>query len=272
MYEKIEYSQKIVAFIDILGFKNIVKESEKDNSKLELIYKSLEFLKGRELSREWDLKHVEIEEDAQKKGVSSFDIASKTKCTCFSDSIVISVDYNNGEDINKPISTLIANIANIGAKFMKEGILLRGAIALGNLIHTSNGLIVGQGLIDAYELESQAASGPRIILSKDILKLLNFPLLSREDRYPYHQYLESFADGHMGFHQMIYYQVMQSWTGLDKETLKADLMQIRNVIAEGLKTTAPIPTVNTKYKWLAERYEELAILSKDCKVGLNLNA
>lgn len=271
MTDKIKYSNKIVAFIDILGFKKIVEESELDSSKLELIYRSLEFLKGREKSDEWNLQLIEIEEDAQKKGTSSFDIASKTSCTCFSDSIVVSVGYSHDDDINKTLSTLIANLAFIGAKFMREGILLRGAIAMGNLIHTSNGLIVGPGLVNAYQLESQEAKEPRIILSEDLFKLLNYPLLSKHDRYPYHQYLEAFDDGHTGFHQMIYYQVLQSWTEMTNDTLKSELSQIRKVIADGLESSAGHPAVNSKYQWLAKHYQELAILSQDCKVQLDAN-
>lgn len=42
---KIKYEKRLVAFIDILGFKEIVKQSEKDISKIELIYSVLDYLK-----------------------------------------------------------------------------------------------------------------------------------------------------------------------------------------------------------------------------------
>ncbi len=39
-----KYEERLVAFIDILGFKEIVKQSEKDPSKVELIYSVLNYL------------------------------------------------------------------------------------------------------------------------------------------------------------------------------------------------------------------------------------
>src|SRR5271157_4828987 len=87
----IHYENRIVAFLDVLGFRNLIVESEKDNSKIQELYKVLKYLKTWEKPSEWNLNLIEIEEDAQRKGVESFDIASKSNCTCFSDSIVVSV-------------------------------------------------------------------------------------------------------------------------------------------------------------------------------------
>lgn len=103
--DQIKYERRIVAFIDILGFKEIVKQSEQDTTKIELLYSVLDFLKGWETSDKWDLKFVEIEEDAQKKGVDNFDIRGKTNTTSFSDSIVVSVKVDN--NVNEMTSTLV---------------------------------------------------------------------------------------------------------------------------------------------------------------------
>ena len=112
MTSNLKYEQRLVAFIDILGFKEIVKQSEKDTAKIELLYSVLDFLKGWETSDKWDLKFVEIEEDAQKKGVANFDIRGKTNTTSFSDSIVVSVKVDN--NVNEMTSTLVVKLAYIG--------------------------------------------------------------------------------------------------------------------------------------------------------------
>ena len=65
---EIKYEERLVAFIDILGFKEIVKQSENDPSKISLIYSVLNYLKNWEIPEKWNLKFIEIEEDAQKKG------------------------------------------------------------------------------------------------------------------------------------------------------------------------------------------------------------
>ena len=72
-----KYEYRLIAFIDILGFKEIVRQSEKDPTKVELLYSVLNYLKDWEVSENWDLRLVEIEEDAQKRGVENFDIRGK---------------------------------------------------------------------------------------------------------------------------------------------------------------------------------------------------
>jgi len=256
---QIKYEERLVAFIDILGFKEIVKQSEKDPSKISLIYSVLNYLKNWEIPEKWNLKLVEIEEDAQKKGVESFDIRGKTNSTSFSDSIVVSVKVDN--DVNEVASTLIVNLANIGAVLFEQGILFRGGLTLGNIIHNENGTVFGQGLIDAYKLESNNAKYPRIILSDKLIHCLNYPITTKKDRYPYHQYIDRFEDGCVGFHQMQYYQVMQSWEEMTIEKLTKSLEKIRKVIINGLDESFENPVVYEKYKWLKDQYHKLIILS-----------
>lgn len=255
---EIKYEKRLVAFIDILGFKEIVKQSETDIAKIELIYSALDYLKNWEAQEKWDLRLVEIEEDAQKRGVDNFDIREKTNITAFSDSIVVSVKVD--DNINEMASTLIINLAYIGAFLLEKGILFRGGLTVGNLIHIENGTVFGQGLIDSYKLESNSAKYPRIILSDKLLKELNYPIETKRNRYFYHQYVDRFDDGCVGFHQMIYYQVIESWTEMTKEKLIESLGKVRKVIVGGLDTTFENPDVFEKYKWLKEQYNNLIIL------------
>ena len=96
-----EYENRIIAFIDILGFKDIIAKSENDSNKLKVILDSLDVFKAKEDPKAWGLSYVGIEESAQLKGVDSFSIESKVNCTCFSDSIVVSVLAEGEEQINK---------------------------------------------------------------------------------------------------------------------------------------------------------------------------
>lgn len=258
----IKYENQIVAFVDILGFKEIIKKSESNIKKQQLLYQTLEFLKKRENSFKWNLQLVEVEEDAQRKGVSNFDIESLTNCTCFSDSIVVSVKVNDN-NINALTSTLITNLSYIGAKLMTEGILLRGGITVGKLIHLDNGIIMGQALIEAYQLETNSAKFPRIVLSQKLVDKLNYPLETKKNRYPYHQYLSRFEDGCVGFHQMIYFQVLQNSNLFDNARLKRELKKIRKTIITGLDDHIESAETHQKYLWLKKEYEKLAILNID---------
>ncbi|MFC2118154.1 hypothetical protein ACFLSY_05895 [Bacteroidota bacterium] len=255
---ELKYENRLVAFIDILGFKDIVKQSEKDPTKIKLLYSVLNYLKNWEVSENWNLRLVEIEEDAQKKGVENFDITGKTNSTSFSDSIVVSVKVDN--NANEMASTLITNLAYIGAILLEKEILFRGGLTIGKIIHNENGTVFGQGLIDAYKLERNNAKYPRIILSDKLLKELNYPLDTKRNRYPYHQYVDRFEDGCVGFHQMIYYQVMESWTEMTVEKLTTSLEKVRKVIINGLDSSFEKPEVFEKYKWLKDQYNKLIII------------
>lgn len=259
MKEILKYDERLVAFIDILGFKEIVKQSEKDSSRIELIYSVLSYLKNWEVPKKWNLKFVEIEEDAQKKGIERFDIRNKTNSTSFSDSIVVSVKVEN--DINEVASTLIVNLAYIGAILFEQGILFRGGLTIGNIIHDEHGTVFGQGLIDACKLERNNANYPRIILSDKLIGCLNYPINSKKDRYPYHQYINRFEDGCVGFHQMQYYQVIERWEEMTIEELTENLENVRKVIINGLDESFEKQDVYDKFKWLKNQYHKLIIHS-----------
>jgi hypothetical protein len=257
--ETISYQTRIIAFVDILGFKKIIKDSEQDASKLNFIYKALEFLRDSKNVDSWGLKVIEIEEDAQKRGVQNFDISASVRVSCFSDTIVVSAEVTD-DNVNEVFSTLVANLSVIGAALLDENILIRGAMTIGNLYHGDNEIIMGQALIEAYELENTVAKYPRIIISNKLISKLNFPLLSKKDRYPYHQYLERFDDGCVGFHQIIYYQVLQTWEKLKNEKFNERLGLIRETIISGLDGGYEHPDIYNKYVWLKEAFNRLIIL------------
>lgn len=256
---EISYKTGIVAFIDILGFKEIVKKSERSPRLLNTIYQSLGFLKKRELPDKWNLQLVEIEEDVQNRNLIDFDISDRTFSSAFSDSIVVSVivDDNN---INESLSTLLANLSFVGSKFIMDGILIRGGITIGKIIHNETGIVFGQGLIDAYHLESRSAKYPRIILSDKLIAKLKYPLETKRDRFPYHQYLKRFSDGCVGLHQLIYFQVLQSWKKMSKRKLETSLNKAKRTILDGLDSSFEYPDVHEKYLWLKKEYEKLIIL------------
>jgi len=139
----LNYKIKAVAFLDILGFKSIVKKSE-DIQFREKLIKSLVELKGMEMSRE------------NMAGVK-FDYGKEL--TAFSDSIVISYDISN----DGAIFNILYDIIFMQIDLIAMGLLLRGGITLGDVFH-DGGVVVGPGMIKAYEMESKIAIYPRIIV------------------------------------------------------------------------------------------------------------
>jgi hypothetical protein len=259
-----EYETRVIAYVDILGFKNIIKDSSKNNDKINDIMKALQYLKNVEEPNEWNTHFIEFEEDAQKKGLENFDISETLCCSCFSDTIVVSAVASDG-NIHYVVSTLIANLAYTSSYLLTSGILLRGSITYGKLIHQRNGLIMGQGLVEAYEIESTIAKFPRIVLSNKLLDKLNYPFLAKKDRYPYPHYIERFSDGCAGFHPMIFMQVLQTSTAFLDGEIENILSTFRSFIVKGLNASFEHPDVYAKYKWFVDRYDNLIVHNKDLK-------
>ncbi len=137
---KIKYEEKLVAFLDVIGFKRIVNSNE--ISLLERYYTIIK-------NQLKDLQSIKNE-------IDSFIV---------SDSIILIT----GTNISNFTSMLIS-IAKIQAILGTQNIWLRGGISIGKLHFDKNSpLIVGEGLINAYLLEEKLANVPRILIDTKII-------------------------------------------------------------------------------------------------------
>ena len=137
-----DYIKSIVVFIDILGFKSMVKNTG-NNKIFGILFKIIN-----ELNR-LDLPKIHL------KGIN---------ITSISDSIVISVPYKEKASFEKIIRVLFV----IVRLFIREDVLLRGAITIGDIYHR-NGNVFGPALVEAYLLEKDCSVFPRIILKKSTI-------------------------------------------------------------------------------------------------------
>lgn len=133
---EIEYSTRLLAFIDILGFKKLIEVNE-----AKIIAQVLQEMQ------------IDLTESKNK---IEFGFSETFELAFFSDSIVISCENSNA-------SGFIDAILDLQIRLMRKGIFIRGCITKGDLYHKGN-FIFGQGIIDAYEEESKIAKYPRIIL------------------------------------------------------------------------------------------------------------
>ncbi|MBW8036232.1 MAG: hypothetical protein FVQ79_11525 [Planctomycetes bacterium] len=151
-----QYEERYVAFIDILGFKELVKRAEKDAT---LLGRLTSILEEQEM-----YSKIEKHFDATSKVDSSDYYRNMFRISTFSDNIVMSAKTDlNGLGL---ITILSAQICN---RLLHQGVFTRGAISKGKLIHT-NTIVLGNGLINAYNLEKSAAIYPRILLDKNIVE------------------------------------------------------------------------------------------------------
>ncbi len=233
-----KYENRIVLFLDILGFRYIIdKTVDKDIDKEEYIeglYNSLE-----------DIGNF-CKENLRKEDYYS------VRVTQFSDSIIVSfLNYNN-----ETLLKLIRTIQKLIIKLVNEGILCRGAISYGKLIHDSK-VIFGPALNEAYETESKAAIYPRVILDKSIIelgkkgtqtKLFKEFIMSEEIILSYlgqdtdEKYYINYFPNDIGKYR--YRMNIQNY-----------LKNLRTIIINGSRFTKP--DLKVKYGWMKNKYNRL---------------
>ena len=143
-----EEEDRIVAFIDILGFKELVNRTRDDMNLRDILYDALRMKSV----------YAEIIRKGQ-FGVRNNNLTIQS--TAFSDCIVISAKFAQIEQV-------ILSSATLAGLLLRNKILCRGGIAAGRMIHDDR-VLIGMGFINAYEIE-QSAVYPRIIIQYDLEK------------------------------------------------------------------------------------------------------
>lgn len=153
-----DYENRIVVFIDILGFSSIVKSTDNsDVNKREKKQKEAKEGKGI-LDNLTDALHfIRVEVEKLKESGSSIKISQ------FSDSLVIS-----SSDESNEILTIFHFLKYVQVNLLTVyNILIRGGVVRGKVIHTEH-ILVGPAMVDAYNLESKCANSPRIVVMPSV--------------------------------------------------------------------------------------------------------
>lgn len=147
-----------LAFIDILGFKNMV---ENDIDKVIFALRSFEFY-GRHFYQQprASERHTYFKENYRIDENDNY----KPSFTMFSDSIVVSARFDTFFDFQQFLSCL----STIQFELFLEGILLRGGVTVGQGVHAGSYLF-GKVVNESYMLENKYALYPRILISKEII-------------------------------------------------------------------------------------------------------
>ena len=150
----------VVAFIDLLGFRSIIKGgNDQRQQEILMLLQSLAEASG-------EFKLDTIYEDDNRREISLKPaISSFSDCVVFSFPIKICASEFQTRPLAPVIHYLAHDIARIFSRAIKFGCLVRGAVTIGQL-HHSNGVVFGSALVDAYEHETKYARFPRVILSE----------------------------------------------------------------------------------------------------------
>jgi len=151
----------LVAYIDLLGFRGAVADPTPEVA--DEILQTLQEFKGAE--QEFQIR-IEPQAEGQHATYVSPGIST------FSDHLVMSfnlVDLQDSAVGFYQAFMSVRSIANAAAHRARQfDYLIRGAVTRG-MLHHSGGIVFGQGLVRAYEMESEQAKYPRIIVDNNVL-------------------------------------------------------------------------------------------------------
>ena len=238
---KIEYENRVTIFIDILGFKNIINQTvnedgSNNSSKIEFLIETLGLIKS----------HLNNDFPDEKNKQSR-------QITHFSDSIIISFK----EDQEGEVFTVLFKIQRLIILLVERGILCRGAISYGKLLHDDK-YIFGPALIKAYEIETKAALYPRVILDKTIIEIgIKFHYIGNsqiEEQVSIRNLLIKDSDD---MYFIDYFINPEVALPNFKNDLGPYIKNLRKLIIDGLELGEKDASIKIKYSWMKNKFNSL---------------
>lgn len=169
-----DYEDRIVCFIDLLGFKSAIDQSLSEGRVRIRLYETIHDLKPEKvlnetygnipfffLDKAGTIKPSRdvLQGDLREHFGDSYPIA----VTQFSDSFVLSCPSNN----HASCSLLLKAVYLIHLMyFYNLGMMVRGGITKGKIIHEEGGALFGPAMNEAYRLESKEAKNPRVLIDE----------------------------------------------------------------------------------------------------------
>lgn len=226
----IQYEERLILFIDFLGFKEIVGKTAHDPAALTRLIDALNDI-GR---------------------MGEHGAFASQRVTQFSDSVVLSYAANEESGTFWMINEIALSVMMLA----QRGYLLRGALTVGLLYHEDRH-VVGPAMVRAVEMESEVARFPRVIVDPAVITLARRH--RREGHSPTDEegYVRSFinedTDGQL-FIDYVSWDAVVKHAGIEDEYYPDYISQISTLIEVGLQHDDV--RVAEKYLWLHPRYVE----------------
>ena len=237
--------KSVVAFIDILGYKEKIKE-------IETAGEIQNFIK----------KFKKILDDSFFR-VSEYQLFHYYKMKSFSDNILIG--YPIREDCEQELISVFGLLTYLQINMSLQGFFLRGAITIGNL-YIDEDIIMGEGLLSAYNAERELARDPRIILTDSALVAVKEHLKYYAEHYrdfaPQRRYLLKDADGQYFLNYLLELKEPDESIGPFVE----EMNKHKQVIEKNLNKYLQIPRVWSKYAWAANYHNYFCIANPEFEV------
>lgn len=225
-----KYAQRLILFLDFLGFKEIVDGTVGDAGRLDTLLGAIDHL-------------YEIGSDDK-------DLYSSARATTFSDSVVLSYGVRE----QSAVFNLLLDIAFAIIGLVNRGFLVRGAVTIGELIHTKK-YLVGPAMVKAYEMESKEAKVPRVLLDPRLLETARkAPAVHHDpdDEERYVKLLMRMDGDKRHFIDYVSWESVVEVAGMDDDYYSDYLREISKILRRGL--SHPSAGVLEKYLWIHKQY------------------
>lgn len=245
-----QYEERLVCFINLLGFKSAIDESVSNVRLLSALHESLSQFEG---SRLVNLLHESVPVLTSKGEFTSAGEAGTTALvqkqwpiavTQFSDSFVLSCPATNPGSC---LMLLRAIDALQKVFFWQLGMLMRGGVSKGALIHIQGGPLFGPAMNEAYALESKLAIYPRVLFDPQAAVLLH--QIWGTEAFP----LFDAFDGHKAMDLISCLWLKHQHEPQDLDKFSEQLKGVENDIAENSRASLP------KVKYLEDRLQQLQL-------------
>lgn len=227
--------QSVVAFVDILGYKDMTQCAIEQGQ-------GHEFLCGLNETMSKALQPMELT-----SGIWS-GVPAPWSIKTFSDNIVIGYPIHH-KDGELELSIVLSRLGEFQLHMTLSRFFIRGAVAFGDLF-MGDQIIFGPALIEAYYAEKHFARDPRIVLTKSAISAMTAQLKG----YPamqkawHHDLILRDADGQFFLNyldEIVAYEHDMGYP--DAEALALH----RDVVTEHLAKFAGVPPRWVKYLWTA---------------------
>lgn len=231
MENLIKESPHLVAYIDLLGVKNLIYS---DNSQ-----KALKRI------------HEMYELASQYCKGNSFN--EKLVFKSFSDNFVISVPLSNNEVENVQKLALVSSFVSIVQVLYiaQAKTLLRGCITAGNFFVNDN-IVWGEALVRGYQVENSLAVNPRVVL--DTKNKVIEKLAKRTDIFDYNSFFINDVDG---------FTILNCFSDANLDLLfnnerfgKGKQEKFESILQEGLERTSDNEKAYAKWVWTINQYNQ----------------
>jgi hypothetical protein len=239
---EVSYQDRYCAFVDILGFRQLIEHLDKDANQFDALRNLLARVHG------------------TRSGRSPEDSDSDFRAQSISDAVAIST-----APTESGLSEILRALQLLAVDLLVQGYFIRGAVVRAPLYH-DNQMVFGKALIQAYSFESEVAKYPRIMVAREVREdIIRFSTKPRSaTTVPKADWLKQSSDGPM------YLDVLQPVVSLFKKNehphqslspaeriTYRQYMSIKERIQQRYEESMDTPRHFEKVKWFAQYWNEV---------------